>query len=392
MPGTVPGRAGKKTAPGGTKRRVIGRRGGKRAHDAPEHPPEGRHPRRQVRPGAGRASSSPAIRRIVRLCLMQKARDRARGLAHRRLRHRLSRLAARRPRPAVPARRDAVPSQTTSCSRPASTRIWRRPRCGARSRRSCAARAASTACSASGTARARRRPLRRRVPPRQCRRHLAARRRAGADGRRPHRGKLDHRAPVRVQSRQLHDPDPQSRRACRRSSTTASSAGRCRAIAGAWVGLKCLNDTVESTAVIDGALDRVNVVIPADPCELGGGRRSACPRAGSISACTTACWPGSAAAGVQARRHARLRARQPAQPHDHLRRAQRRGSASSRRARAISTCARRSTISASTRCAATISACRLYKVGCPWPIEPRRHAGVRRTGSTSSSSSRRSAR
>ena len=33
---------------------------------------------------------------------------------------------------------------------------------------------------------------------------------------------------------------------------------------GAWVGLKCMHDTVESTAVVDGALDRVNIVIPGD--------------------------------------------------------------------------------------------------------------------------------
>ena len=31
---------------------------------------------------------------------------------------------------------------------------------------------------------------------------------------------------------------------------------------GAWVGLKCMHETVESTAVVDGALDRLNIVIP----------------------------------------------------------------------------------------------------------------------------------
>jgi len=31
---------------------------------------------------------------------------------------------------------------------------------------------------------------------------------------------------------------------------------------GAWVGLKCMHDTVESTAVVDGSLDRVKIVIP----------------------------------------------------------------------------------------------------------------------------------
>jgi len=31
---------------------------------------------------------------------------------------------------------------------------------------------------------------------------------------------------------------------------------------GAWVGLKCMHETVESTAVIDGSLERLNIVIP----------------------------------------------------------------------------------------------------------------------------------
>src|SRR5438067_1968525 len=31
---------------------------------------------------------------------------------------------------------------------------------------------------------------------------------------------------------------------------------------GAWVGLKCMHETVESTAVIDGSLDRLDIVIP----------------------------------------------------------------------------------------------------------------------------------
>jgi indolepyruvate ferredoxin oxidoreductase len=34
--------------------------------------------------------------------------------------------------------------------------------------------------------------------------------------------------------------------------------------AGVWVGLKCVKDTVESTASIDGTLDRVSIVIPED--------------------------------------------------------------------------------------------------------------------------------
>src|SRR5216683_3927007 len=33
---------------------------------------------------------------------------------------------------------------------------------------------------------------------------------------------------------------------------------------GAWVALKCMHETVESTAVVDGRLERVNIVIPDD--------------------------------------------------------------------------------------------------------------------------------
>jgi indolepyruvate ferredoxin oxidoreductase len=40
---------------------------------------------------------------------------------------------------------------------------------------------------------------------------------------------------------------------------------------GAWVGLKCIHETVESTGVIDGSLDRVNIVIPTDYAMPPGG-------------------------------------------------------------------------------------------------------------------------
>src|SRR5690606_27632977 len=33
---------------------------------------------------------------------------------------------------------------------------------------------------------------------------------------------------------------------------------------GAWVGMKCVHDNVESTAIVDGSLDRIKVVIPDD--------------------------------------------------------------------------------------------------------------------------------
>jgi indolepyruvate ferredoxin oxidoreductase len=40
---------------------------------------------------------------------------------------------------------------------------------------------------------------------------------------------------------------------------------------GTWVGLKCMHETVEATAVIDGSLDRVSIVTPADYAMPPGG-------------------------------------------------------------------------------------------------------------------------
>src|SRR4051795_9856142 len=39
---------------------------------------------------------------------------------------------------------------------------------------------------------------------------------------------------------------------------------------GSWAALKCMHETVESTAVVDGALDRVKIVIPPDGFEING--------------------------------------------------------------------------------------------------------------------------
>src|SRR5437764_684541 len=49
---------------------------------------------------------------------------------------------------------------------------------------------------------------------------------------------------------------------------------------GAWVALKCMHETVESTAAIDGSLDRVKIVIPEDDFDLGGGRSFRMPAGG----------------------------------------------------------------------------------------------------------------
>src|SRR5215207_5510341 len=40
---------------------------------------------------------------------------------------------------------------------------------------------------------------------------------------------------------------------------------------GTWVGLKCMHETVEATAVIDGSLERVNIALPQDFAMPEGG-------------------------------------------------------------------------------------------------------------------------
>jgi indolepyruvate ferredoxin oxidoreductase len=49
---------------------------------------------------------------------------------------------------------------------------------------------------------------------------------------------------------------------------------------GTWVALKCMHETVESTAIIDGSLDRVKIVIPESPFDLGDGRVFRMPEGG----------------------------------------------------------------------------------------------------------------
>src|SRR5260370_7473800 len=40
---------------------------------------------------------------------------------------------------------------------------------------------------------------------------------------------------------------------------------------GAWTALKCMHETIESTAIVDGSLERVNIVIPEDFAMPEGG-------------------------------------------------------------------------------------------------------------------------
>ena len=110
---------------------------------------------------------------------------------------------------------------------------------------------------------------------------------------------------------------------------------------GAWTALKCMHETVESTGVVDGSLDRVKIVMPDDFAMPEGGLNIRL---------------GDTMLGQEARLHdfkrdamlAFVRANKLNRI-DHLGRPATRRSASSPPARPISTCARRSTSSASTR-------------------------------------------
>ncbi len=79
---------------------------------------------------------------------------------------------------------------------------------------------------------------------------------------------------------------------------------------GAWTALKTMHETIESTAAIDASLDRINIVTPND-FRMPRRRAQYPPQRSDPGA-------GSAPARFQARRHARLRARQQAQPHHHV--------------------------------------------------------------------------
>src|SRR4029079_15139373 len=116
---------------------------------------------------------------------------------------------------------------------------------------------------------------------------------------------------------------------------------------GAWTALKCMHETVESTGVVDGSIDRVKIITPDDFQMPEGGLNIrlvdlilvAAARAHALKTdCTTAsamrCWPSCAPTGSIA---SSLPAAAP------------RKSASSRPVKPTSMCARRSMSSASTR-------------------------------------------
>ena len=139
--------------------------------------------------------------------------------------------------------------------------------------------------------------------------------------------------------------------------------------AGVWVGIKCVKDNIESTATVDGRIDRV---AGQDPRRFHhAARRPQHPRR------RPGARQGSPPARLQARRHSGLCPRQQARPHRHERRRHARRSASSRPARATSTSAPALDDLGIDEVKANELGLRLYKVGMVWPLEPRRAARVR---------------
>ena len=152
---------------------------------------------------------------------------------------------------------------------------------------------------------------------------------------------------------------------------------------GAWAALKCMHETVESTAVVDGSLDRVKIVMPTI---------SRCRRAGSTSGSR------DTILGMEARLHdykrdamlAFIRANKLNKIITSGGRNPKigiitTGKSLSRRAPG----ARRARHRRGASC--NDLGLRIYKVGCPWPIGQRTCRSSRKA-SSSSSWSRRSAR
>ena len=170
----------------------------RRLADRPLRPREGnRPPRRHPGPGP-RPPDAEGSRR-------------GRRPRHRRLRHRLPRLAARRRRPADVEGRPRARGRRHQ--------VRARPQRGPRRHRALGQPAGQPARRGPGAGRLRplvrqgpgRRPLRRRLPPRQHGRHRRVRRRRRLPRRRPHRRELDRPAPLRVRARRCDDAHPLAR-------------------------------------------------------------------------------------------------------------------------------------------------------------------------------------
>ena len=199
---------------------------------------------------------------LVRAALMQHERDRQGGAEHRRLRHRLPRLAARRARSAVPARPQKSSDPRNICSSPglnedlAATALWGSQQAEMRGEGRFDGVFGMWYGKGPGVDRSRRC-----VPPRQCGRLLANMAACivlmGDD----HDAEsLDRSASERIRDARCDDAHPQPRRCSGNPRLFALRLRHCRAISGTWVGIKCVHDNVESTAVIEAGPDRAQIV------------------------------------------------------------------------------------------------------------------------------------
>ena len=194
-------------------------------------------------------------------------------------------------------------------------------------------------------------------------------RRAGAGGRRPRLRVLDHGASERVRAGRRDDAGAQPGRRRRDP--------RLRPVGLRAVALQRLlgRPQVRPRHGQHRGLDR------ARPGPRRRSRRptiSSCRRAGSTSAGRTRRSPRSSACTATSCEAARAFARANRFDRLVLDSPDARGSASSPPASPISTCARRSTISASTPALAARLGLRVFKVGLVWPLEPRARARLRR--------------
>ena len=330
----------------------------------------GGHARRQVRARNAAGYYLTGTQALVRLPMMQRQRDAAAGLNTGRLHLRLSRLAARRLRPgAVAARGSFLEQATTSISSPAinedlaATAVWGSQQvdlfAGAKydgvfamwygkgpgvDRSGDVLKHGNSAGTAphGGVLRAGRRRSRLQV--------------------------LDPAAPERARLHRRRRSRCSTRPGCRRSSISASTAGRCRAIPAAGSASRRSprrwTARPRSTSIRDRVADR-----PAR-----GFRR--CRRAASTSAGPTRRWSRSAAAPLQARRGAGLRPRQPARPHGHRRPTPRFGIVTTGKSY-LDVRQALDELGIDDAEAAELGI-RLYKVGMTWPLEPRGRRAFRR--------------
>ncbi len=243
---------------------------------------------------------------LVRLPMLQRERDRARGSTP----PASSRAIAAR-RSACTTTRCGAPkpssSSTTSSSRPASTRIWRPPPCGAASRSACFPAPRSMACSASGTARA---PASTAPSTRSSTPTRPAPRRNGGvialagDDHGCQSSTLAHQSEQVFAAALMPVVNPATLQDYLDLGILGFALSR---YSSCWVGFKAISETVESSASIVSDPDRIKIIMPDRFRDAAG--RPFHPLAGCADG------PGAAAARPEDAGGRGVRARQPLRPH-----------------------------------------------------------------------------